>query len=361
MDRSDLLVLDGAYGEGGGQILRTSLSLSTLFRRPICIENIRKGRPHPGLAAQHLTAAKAAASLCRAEIKGDGLGSTELVFIPTCGTEAGNYHFDVGAARTGGSAGAATLVLQTVALPLAAANGRSTVVIDGGTHMSWSPPYDYLADVWLPLLERLGVDMALHLDRAGWFPVGRGRITMDMDGRSRLLTDGLRPLQAVGRGPLTRVTGRALAANLPEHIPQRMAGRARHRLLQLDIPLEIDAVNTESACPGTGLFLTAHYDGLNAGFSAIGKRGKPAETVADEAVDALLAHHRTGASLDRHLADQALLPLALTGEPSRFSIEAPTRHFETNAWVIERFGIARVGWEQPKAGPCIVEVEPRRA
>ena len=359
VEHADFLVIDGAHGEGGGQILRTSLSLSVLLRRPIRIENIRKSRKNPGLAAQHLTAVHAAASLCGAKMRGDSLGSTELEFVPTCAVEAGNYHFDVGAARAGGSSGAATLVLQTVVLPLAGAHGRSNVVVDGGTHMSWSPPYDYLAEIWRPLLERLGVKMALTLERAGWFPLGRGRIAASIDGRPRLLAGGLRPLQAIDRGALGRVTGRALAANLPEHIPQRMADRARHRLLQLGAPVAIDVIHTESACPGTGLFLTACYEGSSAGFSALGERGKPAEAVADEAVDALLAHDRTGASLDRHLADQALLPLALAAGPSRFSIEAPTLHFRTNSCVIERFGIARVVWQQPDAGLCIAAVEPR--
>jgi RNA 3'-terminal phosphate cyclase (ATP) len=352
-----ILVIDGAHGEGGGQILRTTLSLATLLGRRVRIEGIRRNRRNPGLAAQHLTAVRAAATLCNADVHGDELGSTRLEFIPACRPRAGAWRFDVGAAREGGSAGAATLVLQTVLLPLTAAVADSEVTVIGGTHMNWSPPYDYAAEVWLPLLRRIGIQAELEMKASGWYPVGKGEIRARISGRGGTVGAGLRPFDAVRRGRLLGVRGRALAANLPAHIPERMAAQVQRRLIELGVPLQLDAEVVSAACPGAGLCLLGEYENARAGFSALGRRGKPAEQVADEAVDLFLHHYHTNAALDLHLGDQALLPLALAPGPSRFSTETVTRHLQTNAWVIEQFGLARTVWRQEN-GIGLVEVAP---
>lgn len=352
---TELLRIDGAHGEGGGQILRTAVTFSALFRRPVRIENIRAGRKNPGLAAQHITSIRAAGAICAARIEGDLLGSQNLTFAPQACVQPGDYHFDVAEAREGGSAGATSLVLQTVLLPLALAGGVSRVTIQGGTHMRWSPPFDYLSDVWLPLLRGIGIDAEVELDAWGWFPIGQGRIRATLHGRKdRRLT----PVALEERGALIGITGRAVAANLPAHIAQRMADRAGALIAGLGFPTAIEPLRVRAACAGAGIFLTARYENVACGFSALGARGKPAEQVAEEAAAALTAHHRAGAALDEHLADQILAPLAIAGGPSRYSAERISGHLETNAWLIERFGLARVGLERRADGTGLVTVAP---
>jgi RNA 3'-terminal phosphate cyclase (ATP) len=241
----DRVLIDGAHGEGGGQILRTALSLSAITRRPLRIECIRALRRNPGLAAQHLTAVRAAAALCDAQLSGDTLGSACLDFVPQAPVVAGNYAFDVSLAREGGSAGAVMLVLQTVFLPLALANGDSGVELHGGTHMAWSPPFDYVRDVWLPMLSRLGVEASVELASWGWYPVGKGEVRAQIRGHQATL----KPLELEQRGSLLRVSARAVAANLPAHIPQRMADRARTLLAVLGVDLRIEPLRVRAGLP----------------------------------------------------------------------------------------------------------------
>ncbi|MDI1277599.1 RNA 3'-terminal phosphate cyclase [Methylobacter sp.] len=345
------LIIDGSHGEGGGQILRSALSLSVITGRPVCIEKLRANRKKPGLAAQHLTSVRAAAMLCDAEVKGAELGSQTLQFIPRKPVRAGDYFLDVAQAREGGSAGAVMLVLQTLLPPLALATGVSTVILRGGTHVDMSPSYDYVHDVWLPTLARMGVRAELSLVRSGWYPVGRGEVRLRIEGAEKLL-----PLRLQHRGPLRAVTGRALAANLPAHICERMAAHARDLLEQAGMAAEIEAVVMKAACPGAGLYLTAHYENSLAGFGVQGKRGKPAEQVAEEACFALLHHYRSGAALEQHLADQLILPAALCRGESTFGVERISPHLVTNAWVVERFGLARIDIVQAPGGTGFVKI-----
>jgi RNA 3'-terminal phosphate cyclase (ATP) len=352
------LEIDGAHGEGGGQIVRSALSLAALLGRPIRITNIRAGRPHPGLAAQHVTAVRAVAALCAAELAGDEIGATRLDFRPRALPRAGSYRFDVAEARVGGSAGSVTLLLQALLPPLLGPRGASRLHLAGGTHVAWSPPVDYLQEVWLPALARMGVQAEIALQRWGWYPAGGGAIDVRIGGHALCEGGRLAPLDLVARGPLERVTGRAVAANLMAHIPQRMADRARALLDGQGIPCEIAPLRVRAVCPGAGLFLTAHYGSVRAGFAALGEPGKPAELVAEEAVTALLAHQASGAAVDIHLADQVLLPMAFAAGPSRFGVARVSRHLATHAWLLERFGIAAVAIEGGEAG-ATVTVTPR--
>jgi RNA 3'-terminal phosphate cyclase (ATP) len=348
---TDFLIIDGSYGEGGGQILRSTLSLAVITGRSVRIENIRANRKKPGLAAQHLTSVRAAAMLCDAELKGAELGSQTLQFIPRKQVRAGDYFLDVAQTREGGSAGSVMLVLQTLLLPLALAEGVSTVILRGGTHVDMSPSYDYVHDVWLPTLARMGVRAELSLARSGWFPMGRGEVRLLIAG-----TAELHPLRLEHRGPLRTVTGRALAANLPTHVCERMAAKARDLLEQAGIAAGIEAAVLEVACPGAGLYLTAHYENSLAGFCAQGKRGKPSERVAEEACTALLHHFQSGAALEQHLADQLILPTALCRGESVFSVERISPHLVTNAWVVERFGPARIDIAPAADGTGLVRI-----
>jgi len=348
------LQIDGSHGEGGGQILRTALQLAAFTGREVRIENVRAGRSRPGLAAQHLTALRAIGALCDARVTGDELGSREVCFTPGGAIRPGEYAFDVGQAREGGSAGAATLVLQTLLLPLALSAGDSSVTIRGGTHVTQSPSFDYANDVWLTELRRMGVSAELELAEWGWFPIGRGEIRARIRGRAGPLAS----LDLDRPGELVRVRGRAVAANLPSHIPQRMADRARALLAKSGVASQIEPVRVRAASPGAGLFLSAEYERVHGGFGALGERGKASEAVAEEAVAGLLAHRASGAGLEEHLADQLLVPLALAGGRSRVSVQRVSTHLSTSAWVIERFGLARVHIEVSASPPHRVVVEP---
>jgi len=348
---TDFLIINGSHGEGGGQILRSTLSLAVITGRPVRIEKLRANRKKPGLAAQHLTSVRAAAMLCDAEVKGAELGSQTLQFIPRKQVHAGDYFLDVAQAREGGSAGSVMLVLQTLLLPLALAEGVSTVILRGGTHVDMSPSYDYVHDVWLPTLARMGVRAELSLVRSGWFPVGQGEVRLRVAG-----TAELHSLRLEHRGPLRTLTGRALAANLPTHVCERMAAKARDLLEQAGITVDIEAAVLEAACPGAGMYLTAHYENSLAGFSAQGKRGKPAERVAEEACAVLLHHFQSGAALEPHLADQLILPAALCRGESVFSVECISPHLVTNAWVVERFGLARINIVPAAEGTGFVRI-----
>lgn len=245
---------------------------------------------------------------------------------------AGDYLFDVAEARHGGSAGATSLILQTILLPLALAAGPSSVTLRGGTHVAWSPPFDYVRDVYLPALARLGIEAGATLQAWGWYPAGLGEI--------QLWTAGGAELHAASfdqRGPLRRIHGLAVAANLPSHIPQRMANRARNLLRDAGLKGEITPQRVQAASPGAGIFLTAEYEGVAAGFSALGARGKPSEAIAAEAVEALLSYHTSEYALDEHLSDQLVVPLALAPAPVSFTTVNLSQHTLTNLWVVERF------------------------
>ena len=317
-----MLSLDGSYGEGGGQILRTALSLAALTGVPVRIERIRAGRAKPGLRPQHLTAVQAVARVCQAEVTGVRLGSQALTFRPRT-LKGGHYVFDV--AETTRSAGAVTLVAQALLPPLLKSESPATVILKGGTHVPWSPPAHYLSHVFLPALAALGAEAELTLERWGWYPRGGGEV--------RLTTRGARPLTGVQwRTPAESTAFRALsaAANLPEHVARRQAARLAARLGQT-FPVTI--IPAGGLDPGSLVFLW----GPQAGFAALGARGKPAEQVADDAVEAYLAYRASGAALDRHLADQIMIYLALAEGPSSYTTEAVTSHLLTNVWVIEQF------------------------
>jgi RNA 3'-terminal phosphate cyclase (ATP) len=207
----------------------------------------------------------------------------------------------------------------------------------------------------------MGMALEVELTRFGFLPVGQGEISARISGLGRQASAYLRPVEIIARGPLRSVSGRAIAANLPSHIARRMVVRATALLSTSAPSISIRAEDVEAASAGAGLFLSAEYEHISAGFNAFGARGKSSETVADEAAGALLQHLRSGAALDLHLADQALLPLALACAPSTFTCEGVTRHLETNAWVIGQFGIADIRIERREGGPALVSVRPKRA
>jgi RNA 3'-terminal phosphate cyclase (ATP) len=301
---------------------------------------------------------RAAAALCGARLENDVLAAMDLTFAPQTEVRSGTYSFDVGAAREGGSAGAASMVLQTVMPPLCLARGRSEVVVNGGTHNPMSPPFDYLRDVWLRTLARMDIDAEITLEAWGWIPAGAGRIRALIPGWTGQGAAHATPLDVRERGALRRICGRAVAANLPDHVPRRMSDRARSLLSHLPCDLDLRAESVQAACPGAGIFLTATYENCVAGFSAVGRRGRSSEDVAEEAVMGLISHHASQAAFDHHLGDQVLAPMALAVGPSHFTVHRVTRHLRTNAWVIEQFGLAEVTVEERADGTGVVTVAP---
>jgi RNA 3'-terminal phosphate cyclase (ATP) len=325
-----MIEVDGSQGEGGGQVLRTSLALSMLTGQPMTIYHIRQGRKKPGLQAQHLKSVEAAAAISRAQVEGAVLNSRALSFTPG-EIHPGRYRIDIG------TAGSISLVLQTVALPLSLARGPSHLAITGGTHVSHSPCYHYLEGQWLPSVRRIGLDIDLVMEAAGFYPRGGGRIRATI--RPSAL---LHPLVQIERGPLKRITGLSAVANLDPNIAARQKHQALRRLEPLCRDTKIKSLELDSPERGTFLSLLAEFGGLEnqpaqAFYFALGEPGKRAERVADEAVDALQAFLASDGALDQYLADQLLLPLAFASGVSHLRTSQVTMHLLTNAQVLRLF------------------------
>jgi RNA 3'-terminal phosphate cyclase (ATP) len=334
MGEASVLHVDGSQGEGGGQILRTALSLSVLLGRSVQFENIRAARPKPGLRPQHLVAVRAAARISDAELQGDRVGSQTLLFAPQRPPLPGDYTFDVGATEAGGSAGATSLVFQTLLLPLSWAPAPSELTLVGGTHVPWSPPAHYLAHVFLPMVARLGLSADLSVERWGWYPKGGGVVHVTVNPREEP-AESL--LQLDKRGKLVRIWGFSAVSNLPEHIIERQKRSAAEVLRKAGLKADIEEFSAPSIGQGTALFLVAEYEQAIAGFVALGALRKPAEKVGEEAAKALVKFHRSKAAVEPHLADQLLPAIAACNAEASFTTSELTPHLTTNAWVIEQF------------------------
>jgi RNA 3'-terminal phosphate cyclase (ATP) len=326
---TNIIRIDGSMGEGGGQILRTSLALSCVLRVPVEIVNIRKARKKPGLQPQHLTAVNAAAAVCRAGVEGVHLSSTAISFSPG-EVAGGDFCFDVSEKR--GSAGSAPLVLQTILMPLCFANAASTVTVIGGTHVPWSPTAHYLMHVFLPALSHIGVNADVLLETWGWYPAGGGKVTARTTPQKEA-----RPLIVTERGRLLRVSGISAVSNLPRDIAVRQRDRALKALSQKGINADIEFASAPSPGKGTLVFLLAEFENVLAGFSALGAIGKRAEGVAEEACGELFNYLDSGAALDPHLADQMIPWLAMVKGASAFTTSRVTQHLLTNIRVVQQF------------------------
>lgn len=326
----NLLTIDGALGEGGGQILRTAVGLAAAWPgvAGVRMVNIRANRPKPGLRPQHLTAVHAAAEVCDGRLNGASAGAGSLTFRPGR-PRAGQYRFDVG------TAGSTMLVLQTVLPALLTAEGDSEVVITGGTHNPFAPCFEYLRDVFLPLASAANAAMAVTLERAGFYPAGGGRIRCQVRGLGDRRHLG--PLRLTSRGQVRAVEGISAAAeSLPAHIVQRQSDRLLDRLRQADLRGDIEQARWPADSPGTVVFVRAVFQRSLGGFFALGRRGKPAETVADEAADELLGFLAADGAVDPHAADQLITLLALAPGTSELTTTRITPHLLTNAEVVRR-------------------------
>jgi RNA 3'-terminal phosphate cyclase (ATP) len=341
-----MLTIDGSFGEGGGQIVRSSLALSLVTARPVTLEKIRAGRKKPGLMRQHLTAVDAAAQISGATVDGATLGSKRLVFEPGP-VRGGSYEFNVG------TAGSTSLVLETVLPALLSAEGPSQLVLEGGTHNPLAPPFDFLAKTFLPLVNRMGPTVGAELVRPGFFPAGGGKCTF------RITPSPLRRLELVTRGPLLAPRVRVLLSKLPRHIAERECRTIAANTSWDEGCFSIEEV-ADSRGPGNCVMIeleSPHVCEVSAGFGQLGVR---AEAVAAAALDGAQRYLNADVPVGEHLADQLLLPLGIgawrgTGG-GEFRTLPLSLHATTHIEILRRFLNVRIEVTADQDGACLVRV-----
>jgi len=332
----EVVEIDGSLGHGGGQLLRTSLSLSVLLRKPFHITKIRAGRPRAGLQRQHLACVQALAKISGAKVGGCQLNSQELLFEPfstkkTLGfKESGveNVFFDIQ------TAGSTLLLLQALLPPLAFAASPTKIELRGGTCAHFAPPHPYVQRVFVPALARMGLRLETSVEKWGWFPKGGGVLHAVVYPVERLSA-----FKATARGTLKELNCVAAFSNLPEHVARRMKATALKHFTEKPVGVQprIEVVRAPATGEGAMFFAEAKYEHSIAGFSSIGERGKPAEKVAEEACDFFSVFHSSNAAVDEHLADQLAVYCALAQGRSEFTVPRASKHLESNIWVIEKF------------------------
>jgi RNA 3'-terminal phosphate cyclase (ATP) len=322
--------IDGSHGEGGGQMLRSALTLSVLSGRPLRMTKIRAGRAKPGLMRQHLTCVKAAAQVSAADVEGGALGSTELHFVPHT-IAAGSHHFAIG------TAGSTMLVLQTVLPLLLGADAPSRLSLEGGTHNMLAPTADYIEHCFLPVLARMGARVRMAVERLGFYPAGGGRVVIDIEPAT------LRQIALNERGEARGIRAHAVVAGIPMHVALRELTTVADRFkLRREHIVERDLGSRVG--PGNALTVIAHFAGISEVVTALGERRVSAEQVASSACDALQRYLDSPAVVGEHLADQLLLPMLIAGG-GEFITDTPSLHLTSNAHVIEAFGAGRVSIE----------------
>jgi RNA 3'-terminal phosphate cyclase (ATP) len=327
--------LDGGMLEGGGQILRTASALSCILQKPFEITNIRANRPKPGLQAQHLAGISALAVISGAKTTGLALHSTSLSFSPGK-IMGGAYTFEVG------TAGACTLVAQSLLPALLFANTPSKITITGGTHVPFSPTFDYFNNILLPAIAKMGAKASAKLEKHGWYPAGGGQIELNV-APARNLAPIITP--SVHGKPVS-ISGISICSKLPLSVAERQASSAR----KLFKDAKISTNSTNALSPGSAITLWANFaqDGVVLGSSALGKPGKPAEAVGEEVALALQRELASGAAADAHLADQLMVFAALADGTSTIHTSQITQHARTNAWLLEQFTGKKVMIDEEK-------------
>jgi len=318
-----MIAIDGTFGEGGGQILRTALALSLVTGKPFRIERIRAGRKNPGLLRQHLTAVNAATEVSRAEVTGAAIGSRELKFAPGS-VVPGDYAFAVG------TAGSTTLVLQTVLPALLIASGKSNVILEGGTHNPFAPPFDFLEKAFLPLVNRMGPRVTAALEQPGFYPAGGGRMSVTSKPAAKL-----NRLDIPARGEIRVRRAKAVVANLPISIAEReLMVIARKMSWQRDW-MKAESVE-RSPGPGNVVTIEIECEHVTEVFTGFGERGVRSEAVAEKAAQQARRYIGSEAAVAEYLADQLLIPMSMAGGGS-FTTLPLSRHATTNIEVIGKF------------------------
>jgi RNA 3'-terminal phosphate cyclase (ATP) len=337
-----MLEIDGSRGEGGGQILRTSLALSTITETPIRLYNIRANRPRPGLQKQHLVSVLSAGNICNAEIAGASIGSRDVIFKPR-EIQGGDYTFTIE------SAGSCMLVLQTVLMPLMLAKTPSRIVLVGGTHNPFAPSADFLKACYLPLVKKMGASVELCLERYGFYPEGGGRCVVTI----QPMKEGLRPIEILERGELRAQSAVALVANLSDSIAQRELHESL-RVLQWSKKLG-SRMRVESPGPGNAVLIECQFEHVTELVTGFGEKRKPAEVVARNAAREMQKYLQCDAPIGLHLADQLLLPFALAGG-GRMRCQGLTEHATTNIGTIRNFLPISIEATEQADGTVLVDI-----
>jgi len=322
-----MIEIDGAYLEGGGQILRTATALSVITQLPCRIFNIRQSRPKPGLAIQHLLGIRALAEFCQGRLEGDELGSKEIKFYP-----GEKYQNQISLKIP--TAGSLTLILQTLILPSLFIQQPVQISLNGGaTDTFFSPPFDYFQFVFLNFLKKLGAPIQINLRKRGYYPVGGAQVEVKISPAS------LKPLNLTERGDLKKILilSGASTSLKNKKVAERQITGVKEILGKLKLPLEEKVEYYETDCPGSQICLIADFANSTLGASSLGKIGKPAEEVGKEAALELLQEEKSNACLDKYLADQVIPYLALLNQKTTVTVSAITRHCQTNIWVTEKF------------------------
>lgn len=347
-----MITIDGSQGEGGGQIVRSSLALSLVTGQPVTIENVRAKRSRPGLMRQHLTAFQAAAEIGKAVVEGDAIGSRKVTFHPH-ELIAGEYTFNIG------TAGSTMLVLQTVLPALMVAEGPSQVILEGGTHNPFAPPFDFLQRAYAPLVARLGPKIEMTLERPGFYPAGGGRAVVSIEPVSQL-----RPLSLLERGNLVRRSVRALVSNLPAHIGERECRRVISKCNWGKETGDVEEV-TNARGPGNALIVEIASQHVTEVFTSFGEKGRPAEAVAEKCVKQVLRYLKGDVPVGEYLADQLILPLSIgAGQGTgggKFRTLSLSPHSTTHLDVVQRFLDIEVEVEEKDRDETIVSIQPTQA
>lgn len=339
-----MLTIDGAHGEGGGQIIRTSLALSLVTGKPFCARDVRAHRAKPGLRQQHLTAVKSAAEIGTAAVEGAAVGSREFTFVPGA-VKPGDYIFDIG------TAGSATLVLQTVLPPLMIASGPSMVRLQGGTHNVHAPPFEFLERTFLPLVSRTGPQILIELRRYGFYPPGGGSFDVFIEPAAKA-----RALDLLNRGKIVKQRARALVVNLPASMAERELAVVKDKMGLSDEQLHAE-ISDNAISRGTAVMIEIESEHVTEVFTRIGERGVRAEVIAAEVADEALDYLKTEAVVGEHLADQLLIPLAL-GAGGSFATGPLSLHTTTNIEVIKKFLDVEIAARERTNGVWVVDVRP---
>lgn len=339
---SFMFTIDGAFGEGGGQILRSSLALSMVTGRPFRIEKIRAGRSKPGLMRQHLTAVTAAMQVAQADVSGAAIGSTVVEFRPGK-IKPGEYTFAVG------TAGSTTLVLQTILPALLTASAPSRLAFEGGTHNPFAPPFDFLAKSFLPLVNRMGPKVAATLERPGFYPAGGGRFTVQIEPASKLAGFAL-----MQRGQIIARRARVLLADLAEHVSEREVNLLKRKIGWDDACFTIEHVRNSHG-PGNVVMIDVEAENVTELFTGFGEVNRSAEAVATHALQQYQRWLKADVPVAVYLADQIMLPLAIAGR-GQYATMPLSQHSTTHIELIKRFLEIDVAARQVDHDHCIVEI-----
>lgn len=326
-----MIELDGATGEGGGQVLRTALTLSMITGEPFRITNIRANRPKPGLMRQHLVAVQAAAEVCGADIGEVSVGAQTLEFSPGK-IKGGEYTLSIG------TAGSCTLVLQTLLPALLYADQPSVVHISGGTHNPMAPPAQFLQRAYGRILKDMGANVDIELKRFGFYPAGGGEIIAKVEPCA-----SLRSIELMERGERLATYAESFVAGVPAHVARRELECVGSSMGWDESQLQVRGLPSDQG-PGNALLITLDHEHVTEMFCAFGEKAVRAEAVAKQAVRETRDYVRSGAAVGEHLADQIMLPMALTGG-GQFTLTNVSKHAQTNATVIGKFLTVDIDFE----------------